>query len=158
MSKGIKTNFFLMDEYVARKYSYKSKKNIKMIFRGYHHLQALAQRGIPVAICIKSDLDWALNYYGYYDGLYYPELSSEYHYIANNHLIMGETQSEISKTLGISQSTISNRSKYLLSKVWLILYDEEEDIDPKEYEYVERYYKDSTKSLPFKSSRVIKHK
>ena len=157
MSNPNKTNYFQLEEYVNLKYNYKSKRNIKVIFRNYFHLGLLAQRGIPIAICIKSDLDWALNYSGNYDGLFYPKLTSEYYYIAYNHLMMGETQEDLSKTLGISQGTISNRSKYILSKVWLLLYDDDENIDPKEYEYVDNYYKSNSNSLPiskFKKSKL----
>ena len=148
---NLNAKYHQIDEAIASKYNYSSKNDIRTLFRNYQNFSALAEKGIIVAICIKADLDWATDFTGYHDGIFYPPLDQNDKRMIYGNLILGASQEHIGTIIGKSQSTVSNKIQYILSKVLVLLYEAGE-IDNENYEDISNYYDFMTTDREFLES------
>lgn len=101
------------------KYSYESKDNIRRIIRNYDGLKTDASHGCDVAMCIRADIELALNFER--AGTPYRRMTKRQAQCLYHHVVLGMTQDDVAATLGITQPAVSKYVGVALAKLYVLL-------------------------------------
>lgn len=119
MSKKRISGVFVYDKEIQKRYTYESAKQIKKIVRNFDRLCSLAKMGVVSAICVKADIEWALEFedtYGPYQKLSPRQFEAVYY-----HLILGFNQDETAAIMGMTQPAVSGYIKVAMAKLYTLL-------------------------------------
>lgn len=107
------------DKRLLVRYTYESKAKIREIIQNYDMLLWLARRGCEAAMCIRADIEGALNRED--AGTPYRHLTRHQAECVYHHLVMGIPQVDVAEMLGTSQPAVSKAVSLALSKLYVLL-------------------------------------